>query len=374
MSTETPPAFVTKHGRRIPAIAGYRELYPTSYWDTPERRAESEAPQRPFHLFQNHIYKLSITLDLLALLGHETRWRRTLDIGAMDATISRLLVASGKAQAADAIDLYDQSERLSDSTFEEYVKRHVNAVRDARSEISEQREVLNRVPLFHELCEHPPQSSTFWNSDYHTSPVFNFLTGDILSDALPTEYDLVTSFMTSVVLDIRKAFERVAAHLAPNGLFVVLEPYWWHPYLFFGSAGHFPYAFQRLDQDDTERYLSEFHADSAEQLADRLRIFSHRWTTNDYTMVADENGLELLAERRFIQTSHIGSFRSVISPHALNLHDDSRLRDVLEDIWTFRRDVQFADLLTSFVVLVFRKSPTRRSSLASTLSSLGEAF
>lgn len=372
MNTNATEFFETRYGRRIPFISGYREAYPRSYWETPERRSEAEAPQRPFHLFQNHIYKLAIVLDFLSELGLSHRWRRALDVGAMDATISRLLAASQLVDQADAVDLFDQSERLSNATFQKHLELHrITAVRSMET-AETRRAMLDRIPLFHEFRFHPAQTSPFWQEKFETTPSFRFLIGDILKNPPADKYDLVTSFMTSVVLDVEKAFQVIADKLDANGIFVLLEPYWWHPYLFLGSVGHFPYAFQRLDDADTTRYLREHHSDDAETLLARLEIFSHRWTVNDYVTAADRCGLELLGERRFVQTQHFGVFRSKISPQAVNLHDDSRLCDVLDDIHAFRSDIQLNDLLTSFVVLVFRKSPPRRPHLAATIDAMNE--
>ncbi|MEN0651770.1 MULTISPECIES: hypothetical protein [Hyphobacterium] len=93
-----------------------------------------------------------------------------------------------------------------------------------------------------------------------------------------------------------------------------------------------------------------------------------RHTVSDYIAAADRNGLALMGERRFLQTQETGEFRAKLSPQFMNRHDDARLADITANIQRFKPDVQSLDLMTSYVVLVFRKAPNDLGGLANSIA------
>jgi hypothetical protein len=378
-SEETVPAkahdrrkkryFTTTAGDRIPLVDGYRAMFPRFYWDTPEQKKALQADQQTFPLFLNHVYKYALSIDHLSGIGMPTSWERALDVGAMDATLSRLFLADRKVAAADAIDLLDNTGKLTDETFNAHMSRFRDLVASVQEGRTSRQEVLNLVPLYHEMRAVPTDQSPFWNLGNANSAIGRFTEGDFMAFRSEETYDLVTSFLTMVTLDLDSVMAGIVSRLEDGGTFVMMEPYWWYPYLFFGVVGEFPYAFQRLSGDDLVAYIEEHHSEDREFLLQRLGLFRMH-TVNDYIAAADRHGLSLMGERRFLQTQDTGDFRAKLSPQFMSRHEDARLADITANIQRFRPDVQSLDLMTSYVVLAFRKAPNDLGSLSNSIAQI----
>lgn len=363
--------FTTSAGDRIPLINGYRAMFPHFYWDTPEQKAAQEADQQSFPLFLNHVYKYALAIDHLAAIGMPTRWERALDVGAMDASLSRLFLADGKVAAADAIDVIDKTGKLTDETFQVHMTRFREIVADVREGKSSREDLLNLVPIYPEMRAVPADQSPFWTLGNDDRGVRQFVEGDFMTFRDEETYDLVTSFLTMVRLDLDPVMAGIASRLEDGGTFIMMEPYWWYPYLFFGVVGEFPYAFQRLSGDDLVAYIEEHHSEDRDFLLKRLELF-RRHTVNDYVEAADRHGLSLMGERRFLQTHDTGDFRAKLSPQFMSRHQDARLSDIAANIQRFKPDVQSLDLMTSYVVLAFRKGPADRGRLSDSIARMSE--
>lgn len=358
------PSFRTKAGRSIPIVAGYRQLFPRFYWNSPEVTKEQQEPQQTYSLFLNHVYKYAAVLDLLESVGLPTRYQSGLDIGAMDGTLSRLFSLEHRLQTADAVDVADFTAKLSDETFRAHVERFIKETARAQT-LPNRMSLLETVPLYKEMRYVPPKGSLFWELKA-TGPAryTSFVQTDVTTFQPQAPYDLVTAFLTLVIVDLDSIFSKISDLLAEGGTFVMIEPYWWYPYLFFGVAGEFPWAFQRLDDDDLDTYIREHHAEDADFLRERLKIFSNRHTVDSYIAAANRNHLDLIGVRRFVQTEAIGSFRAKLSPQYMGQFPDARIEDAIADIREFRQDVQAIDLMTSYVSLVFRKRGSTHGSLS----------
>lgn len=348
--------FETESGRRIPIVPGYRALFPHFYWTSPEVLKDQQESQQTYTLFLNHVYKYCAALDLLESVGAPIRWQASLDIGAMDATLGRLFAAEQRVVSADALDQTNLTEKLSDETFNSHLQRFLSESSNARPTAEGRRQFLQTVPLFNEMRYVPPESSAFWHLRNSGDPKINqFIQTDIRAFQTEARYDLVTCFLTIVKMDLDLVFEKISASLSEGGTFVMIEPYWWYPYLFFGVAGEFPWAFQRLSGSDLQAYIEAYHPADKEFLLRRLEDFRHRHTVDTYIAKAEQNGLALLGCRRFIQTEPTGMFRAKLSPQYMNGFKDAKLADVIDDIRSFRSDVQAIDLMTSYVALAFVK-------------------
>lgn len=367
MNMNTPGFFETESGSKIPLVPGYRELFPKFYWDQPHIKEQSSAPQQPYDIFLNHVYKYSLVIDLLRSMGCPVQWNSSLELGASEGTISRMFACEGRVTHADTVDHNDLTEKLTSETFSAHVRRLRKETRFARFSPRKRERFLNEIEFYREMRVTPPQESPFWTFRARRTPEPRALIKTDLKDFQPERaYDLVLSFLTLIVLDLDMAMERASASLKEDGLFVVMEPCWWYPYLFFGMAGVFPYAFQRLDGADLRRYVETYHSEDANLIFERLTTFK-KHTVCDYVHAADRHNLSLLGMKRIMQTQPVGNFRAKLSAQYMNAHDDARLCDVLGDIRAFRPDVQFEDLLTPYVLLVFRKQSRKPGLLSRSL-------
>lgn len=361
--------FKTESGCKIPIVEGYRSLFPNFYWGTPERKKDQEASQQTFPLFLNHVYKYGLVIDYLEALGVKTKWEKALDIGAMDGTLSRLFLADGKVVRADAIDLTDNRKKLSDATFSRHIKELEYLQNLARKLPKKKKELLTSVPLFHEMCAVPTEQSPFWHKFSKGRAINRFVEGDFKSVQLEDKYDLVTSFLTMITLDLDIVMAGISQQLRENGTFIMMEPYWWYPYLFFGVAGEFPYAFQQFNEKDMLRYIETHHAEDKQFLIERLSLFKQH-TINDYITAASRHGLSLLGEKRFVQMEDVGDYRAKLSPQFMNRHADVKLERIVENIQKFKPDVQVLDLMTSYTLLVFRKKSNSLETLSTAIRGL----
>lgn len=365
-ASKSTDSFTTSEGRKIPLVNGYRALFPHFYWDSPEVLEEQAKPDHQYRLFLNHLLKYAAVMDLLESQGLKTRWKSALDVGALDGTISRMLTTDGRAGRADAIDQTDLCASLTEDQFNAHLKRLNEELAETKNSHIARDAFLDSIPFHHEMAYTPPDGSTFWSErDLNASIITNYYEQNIYEFRSETSYDLITTFLTSVVLDTDVAFPKFAELLEPGGLFIMIEPYWWCPYLFFGVAGEFPWAFQRLSVGDLEKYIDAHHSDDRTFLIERLEVFRHRHTVDSYIRSANRNGLSLVGVRRFIQTEQRGMFRAKLSPQYMNQFPDARCADVIDDIRAFRPDVQIVDLMTNYVAMVFRKETAPTSATLS---------
>ena len=124
--------------------------------------------------------------------------------------------------------------------------------------------------------------------------------------------------------------------------------------------GDFPYAPQRLEKQDFERYLAEMRPDRAEDTMRRYNYFhlgEEHPTIGGYLEYADQAGFDLIGYKRTVPTKQ----KAIpFLPTEMNAFNDSRLADILAEIRRFDPSISIADPYTHQFVVALRKG--RRTS------------
>jgi len=367
-------SFTTSRGKTIACIPGYREAHPS--W----KQTNLFGPT-PFGIdgFIKDVYQYALMIDFLEGLGVRTAWDKALDVGGAEGTLSRLLRGEGRARWVATLEVQDLKRRLSTAMFLRYLTRFQLAVAASRFNPKLRQFLLGErtwrgrrlSPLYADFGYAPPRGSTFWRVWLRTLPRLDrYLIGDFYQ--LKEPFDLITSVAALPYFDVEKMFAKVSELLPEGGIFFFLNDNWWFPVNSTLLVGHFPYVGQRLTEPDLCRYVEEFHPGELDDWMARYRYYHHgkeKPTLDGYVEIADRFDLELLGAQRLIPP-HLSHFRAVVSPKLLNQCDDTRLRDILEEIQQARPDVGLIDLMTRFYMAAFVKRTRRRVRLTQSLDQM----
>lgn len=267
--------------------------------------------------------------------------------GGAEGTCAALFRAAGLVEHATNLDLADYSQVTSGSLFDEFLIFMRDIDTSARKGSVTAREVLLKTKSTFDFF--PNQKPSFGIYQNFTAPavVDEYRQQDIFD--LTGTYDLILTFAVFDLLDIDKALAKVREVIAPDGLFVCMDEYWWYPINSSAIVGHFPYAMQRLSYKDLERYVGEHRPDRLPGLEDRYAFLyggTQPPTINDWFRLAEKNKLRPVAVERIMSKN---SHRLKDSPIAIFKNDCFNPDDVLRDIRYMKPDVVAEDLFTSHI-------------------------
>lgn len=314
--------------------------------------------------FIKDVYQYALMADFLESLGVSVRWQRALDIGGAEATIARLLRGQGLAKHTTTIEIDDFSRSLSTLQFFRHYMKFRAATFLAKMSRSVRNFLVDGQPwrgkrlsrYSHDFGWIPPRGSRFWRLSLRSAPeVDDYRIGDVYD--LKDQFDLITAFSCIKWFDVDRLFAKVASLLVPGGTFFFLADYWWFPVNSTFIVGHFPYVCQRLNEEDFERYVRNFHSSEREDFLARYRSFHQgnlRPTLDDYVQAAHRAGLRMIGTRCLVPP-RIEYGEPLPTPRFMNRQDVSAMDDVLADIRCFRSDVSRTDLTTSWVMGAFVK-------------------
>ncbi len=338
------------------------------------------------------LYHYSILIDLLKELDliPKDAFDTALDIGGAEGIHAALFRAqfSRSSHVADVLDGRDPElpNKLMTQLWETYRKyRRIELLRHQDSEGARAlegylRDSLNddsyrgkRVPrVDHERTLNVPTFQSYYDMAFKREPkVDEFIIGD-WKTTVTGKYDIIINFLCFWLWQRGEAFRKISESLNDGGLFAMNAPYFWisrpsgddSGYL----GGQFPYFEQRLVLEDIVRYYELYKPHLLPIVEDVYNTFdTPRPTVRDYIEAAMDAGLVLRGYRRLynrqkyalVSKSRFGD-RVLVdetygtpNPGGKVIVD---LDEVLQNIHRFRPDVQFEDLITRNVVMVFQKA------------------
>ena len=317
------------------------------------------------------LFEYSIVMDFLDSIDHPIQCKSALDIGGQQGYISRFLMAEGKVTEADCIEKDDYSNKNSLEIINWCFKRY-SLWKTAQKfhidqKISKTKKLNNAYESYCQTYDYHPNKKTskFWNITLKNKPILtNYVVDDVYE--LKKTYDFVSSFLSLPWFNYKKLFKKISELLNENGTFVFMTDYWWWPVTSTKIVGHFPYVSQRLDRDDFEKYLSEFHPNDVKDYLKRYDWFhqstENKATLSQYIDEAEKNGLSLLNYKRIMPRASTNP-KTSISPFELENYSDCSLSEVLDNIRQFRQDVTIEDLKTDRIIVAFVKKPTKKHSV-----------
>jgi hypothetical protein len=357
--------FTTKYNKRINFVDGYlnsfgnrSDLYKALIEDiyNPEKRMKRILEKKRKHLVgfhnflprHNRVVKMKEMLNKYGLFN----FNKCLDIGTGHGLIPRLLKAFGIAKEVCGVDRLDRTHYISSKQVLYYEKKlRLSMIADR---------VLSKIKIkrFDKVF---PQS--FFNNfgsiierNQFCPKIVNrniemdeFSTQDIYKHK--KQYDLITAFACFEYFNATEILNKISALLVDNGVFFLWAANWWHPVNTNQLVGNFPYAANRLERDDWEKYCKEFHKNDADNMIKLHDFFDETHpTVSQYINIANKAGLTLVGYERCILNS----------PNDIDTFSEENLTSVLSDIHHFRPDVTIEDLLTYTTFMVFKKTTSTR--------------
>ena len=321
-----------------------------------------KAPRESDYGIVSDIYQFAMFEDWInrTAVG-DRRFDRMLDIGGSTGLIGQLFKAIKRVREVENIEILDYQDS-SLSARVEHILRRIHAGRQQidlqpRIRISRHEKwVLAQLSLMQDFYPYPiDRHSSFWKVGPDAPPsVDRFIIGDFFE--LEEKYDFLLSATAmhhcSVVPFLRKAHSL----LAPGGVLLIWNCYWYWAMIISGAFGHFPWAVQRLTWEDFTRYMNRYQPENLDGVQAAVNQFhkgEKRYTINDYIAVGQQAGLKYLDHYRLVPFSGI---HNQIGPWRLEGdHGISAQKEVLRDIHCFRQDVDLIDLSTHSIFLLLQK-------------------
>ena len=317
-----------------------------------------------FLQFLGKFYEAALLLDALRGAGASNQFRAALDIGSGPALQPRIMKLVGRIEHLEAIDVYDGTRRCSDILLRRHARRlrrlyplyrlQKLVPRPLRQHIGVLRKIDAKLPLGVEDFGHHPDESPYGASFRRGPTLAAYHVGDVF--AHQGRYDLVTSFMALEYFDFDKLALKVSELLEPGGYFGFLVSYWWYPVNSSLLYGRFPYLVQQLSGNEVMQYYGAVHPElPSEGLARRLRYSDPgRPTIADYERIGYGHGLVPSRTLR-LHPDHTRNSRAILGPLAIDTLPGWTLETVLANTRRIKPDVQLSDLMTSHVLMLFRK-------------------
>jgi len=414
------PEFITSYGDKIPFVEGYRDLFGRQHTPTETlARPDRETPPIPFSAFVKDRYLYGTVVDLLAQTGIAPPFGRVMELGAGEATFSRLLRGSGKAKQAVAVDIQHRDEALPTALFNKYQSRFRRQrwfSKLLRSRMRGPRRLepsigrgggageaaspgaaasrggvsakVARLPFARKAIDfyrrmgseisrpfggqgyYPGSDSEYFTVAAERSAQYDAYRRDNVYE-MSDRYDTIFAVLCLEYFNSEEIFTKVSELLDDGGSFIVLVNSWWYPRNATEITGNFPWASQRLTREDTERYFREFHPDEAASTMELYDYFTPEHPTiRDYSDTGMRHGLTPIVMHPLMSPQYRDG-RAVATPMLLAELEDTNLHDVLNHIHQFRPDVSAMDLMTKFYFMVFRRQPREMPRFADATAALG---
>jgi SAM-dependent methyltransferase len=316
-----------------------------------ERHA-AKADDIGFFQFRAKAYEALLLRDVLARHRLPRRFARALDIGSGPALQSRLLRACGMVREAEALDIYDGRARCGEGRFWAFTLGMLAQYGALR--VLPDLPRLRKWPVAVEEFSVRPSDCALTFLPRPGPTLARYHVGDVF--AAEGQYDLVTSFMALDYFDFANIARKVSTLLAPDGVFAFLVSYWWYPVNNSLLFGRFPYLLQRLAPEEALRYYREVHPELPFAGVERRLGYSDqkRLTVTEYQESALAAGLIPVTAVR-LHPDPWRNARAVLGPLAIDQRPGAALAQVLADARRWKPVLQLEDLLTSHVLLAFRK-------------------
>lgn len=382
--------FKTKYNHEIEIREDYRKgcppLFDPKEYSTDKKQTEEGA----FGIICD-IYEFSILIDWLTKIGYPlNKYKKLLDVGGNTGLIARLFHGYGLVAEAYCLDKSDFTDSLPMEKVMDLLKHIQKTKKDtlklednngkytigiAMKEIYymirylfkrylQLNQKVTYIPVTYiyntiKICQSllpAPFPIIMFNmnpdGDYSLS---KFIHGNFYE--LNGKYDCITSFSSLDHFTPSDFFKKAHFLLEDDGVLLMWHCSWYYLLCPPAVYGDFPFACQRLERDDLERYFYEYYPEEKEQ-ALRAYDYYHNgepgYTLNDYKDIAAQNGFSLVNYHRLKPLD--GKLHNKMANWEFKGdHGPSVLNEVLRDIHCFKKDVTEQDLLTHSYFLIFKK-------------------
>lgn len=317
-----------------------------------------------FRQFLGKYYEAVLFRDGLRRVGWTRPFKSALDIGSGPALQPRLLRLFGCVERLEALDIYDGSRRCPDPLLRRHARRlrwlypfyrlQKLAPAAVRQHIGLCRKIDEKLPIGIEDFGYYPDESLYGSRWRRGRTLGAYHVGDVFAHR--GRYDLVTSFMALEYFRFGEVAAKVAELLDPGGIFGFLVSYWWYPVNSTLLYGRFPYLLQQLASDEVKGYYETVHPElPREGLTRRMGYCdAGRPTVADYELAAYRHGFDPLWTLR-LHPDHYSNPRAVLGPLAIDALPGWSLEAVLQNARRWKPGLTLTDLMTSHVMMIFRK-------------------
>jgi hypothetical protein len=342
--------FITKYGEQILDFPGYFEAYELQRINAQLAQTHTHqeiVSQASFYAFSKDVYEYNIMIGQLTDNKIRFNWNRSLDIGGMEGTVSRLFAGTALSNISDCVDIHDYTPQIPDHVF----SRYLNIWR-----------LLN--------CTYPRKLKYNFNDHFGSNlkkldvgrivakpKINNYFTDGFIGFKPDYKYDFVSALLCMPYFKLDEFFGKLTSVMEPGGIFYMLSDYWWGQCNSSALTGGVPWAVQRLERDDFLKYFHQCYPQiDREYLINRMNYYHHgedRPTLTSYLKIAEKHGFSVMAANRFY-SEHTDNERVFFSFN--ELESNGFVNDAMRDIRHFRGDVSAIDLRTNFISCIFRKN------------------
>jgi SAM-dependent methyltransferase len=296
------------------------------------------------------------------------KFKKCLDIGCGYGIQPRTLKAFGVVDEAVGIDVFDRCSQIKASNIRKLhrrlpifllvdwwldrIEKKPRRLRKTYEQAALEKVSSPRRQVMRVSGTRLPRS--IYLSRYRRSPELDrFIEGDVFD--LDEKFDLVTSFSSIEWFQLDQIMKKVSDLLEDDGIFYMYVGSWWAATNVSALFGHFPYAAQRLNQEDFARYAEEFHGHEKEEVLTAYKYydFAHP-TISNYMEVGYKYGLMPIYFYNATMPEAYTKARGISALGYAEYHS-AEFTKILDDIRKFRPDVRFEDLFSGLYYIVFKK-------------------
>ena len=361
--------FETSFGHKIPIDDQYRRNLPSVANKANPENASSiqesgggKAPAESEYGIVSDVYQFAMMADWIdrSVIG-DRRFDRMLDIGGSSGLMGQLFKSVGRVHTVENIEILE----FREPTFLDRTKQILGRIQAGRKQLDSQprfriknheKWVLSQLNLLQGMYPYPiDRYSNFWKVGPDAlSSLDRYILGDLLE--LNEKYDFLLSSTTMNHFSVDTYLRKAHSLLAPGGVILIWNTYWYWAMLISAVFGNFPWAVQRLTWEDFTRYVNEYqpgNLDTVQYAVNRFHKGEKRYTVNDYIAAGQQAGFKYLDHHRLVPFSGI---HNQFGPWQLQGdHGIGVQKEVLRDIHHFRKDVELIDLSTHSIFLLFQK-------------------
>ncbi len=306
--------------------------------------------------------------DLLSRTFVKPRFKRGLDIGCGFGVQPMVWRGTGMVDEAHGIDMLDRCSNMDSGSLRSahaktklfrFIEPYIESLmRRPRGELSDlERALLEKVStprlLLWEKTGCLLPTDIYKRRMVREPKLDRFIEGDVFK--LNEKYDLITSLSSLEWFKLGDIFPKVSDLLVEGGIFYMYVGAWWSGSTNTKIHGHFPYARQRLDAVDFERYVDTYLSEHKEEVMTAYRFYDpHHPSLADFIQAGLEVGLVPVIYRADIPP-YKAHAKVGIGPLGYAIDDHARFGEALEDIRKFRPDIGAQDMLADLLHIVFIK-------------------
>jgi SAM-dependent methyltransferase len=390
-------AFTASSGRKVEFIPGYLDFMkavvgmPTTTSKDIEIAATNVGGDAAAFDYQRAA-TLAEDAPRLSLLGYSARYANAyrltkilesgglpnqfgsmLDIGCGHGVQPRILHGLGIVNHCTGIDLFDRATSIDEDHLRRQHRKlrwmkHVDRYhsRILRKPPSKRSDLDNAIlskgvnlrDRIHKKAGWKPEMD-FYSLPLKQQPKLDrFIAGNVFE--LEEKFDLVTAFSAVEWFNYEDILSKISDLLEDGGVLYFYVANWWHSVTGGRVAGHFPFAAQRLTQEDFRRYVESELPEFAEPLKKHYDFFDPGHPTmSDYLdAAANHNLLPVWYQSCVSPVNYSPKFG--LTSRGWGEMQMSELDEVLEDMRQFKPNISIADIMPLTHYMAFQKVDPNR--------------